>query len=171
MKPGTNLKALILSLFLLLGFAIKSLYAQTDTTMRADKTEVVYTYVDIYTGLPIDIYYDPTRYVTINRTTNLPVDYYVINSADTVHGMSGLVVNGMLLKEKDGKYKLDNGKVKFDGDELKLKDAAGRKVKWDKGKMQIKEWKSKDKAGHKGVADQWNRVKWKNGEWVIEPVM
>lgn len=171
MKPGTNLKALVLSLFMLLGFAIKSLHAQTDTTMR-DTAMVTYTFMDLYTGQPIDIYYEPARYVTLNRATNLPVDFYVINSADTVHGMSGLVVNGMLLKQKDGKYKLDEGKVKFDGDELKLKDAEGRKVKWDKGKMQIKEWKSKDKAGHKGdKAAQWSRVKWKNGEWTIEPVL
>jgi hypothetical protein len=165
MKPGNNSKALLLSLFMLLGFAIKSVYSQTDTAV------VTYTYVDLYTGQPIDIYYDPVRYVTINRATKLPIDYYVINSVDTVHGLSGLIVNGMLLKEKDGKYKLDNGKVKFDGDELKLKDAQGRKVKWDKGKMQIKEWKGK--AGHKGTVtmEQWSRVKWKDGVWVIEPVL
>jgi hypothetical protein len=170
MKPGTNLKALILSFVLLLGFAVKSVQAQTDTMRTVEPGGVTYTIVDLYTGQPIDIYYDPGRYVTINRTTNLPVDFYVINSADTVHGISGLIVNGMLLKEKDGKYKLDNGKVKFDGDELKLKDSEGRKVKWQKGKMEIKEWKSK--GGQKGIrADQWSRVKWKNGEWVIEPVM
>jgi len=173
MKPGTKRKALILSIFMLLGFAIKSVHAQTDTTVRTDTATVTYTYVDLYTGKPIDIYYDPKRYITINRATNLPVDFYVINNVDTVHGMSGLVVNGMLLKEKDGKYKLDNGKVKFDGDELKMKDAQGRKIKWEKGKMEIKDWKYKDKAGHKGVRadDQWGKVKWKSQDWMLEPVL
>ena len=176
MKPGTNLKALILSILLLLGFMAKSLQAQTDST-KSDttmmRTDTTYTIVDLYTGQPIDIWYDPAKYVTINRATSQPVDFYVVNNTDTVHGVTGLVVNGMILKEKDNKYKLDNSKVKWEGDELKIKETNGRKVKWEKGKLQIKDWKGKEKSDNKSgkSKDQWGKLKWKNNDWVIEPVM
>ncbi len=129
-----------------------------------------YTIVDLYTMQPIDVYYDTVSYKTINRTSSAPVDFYVINGVDTVHGATGLVVNGMLVKGGDGKFKLDEGIVKVYGDEIKMKMNDGRKVKWENGKMKVKEWgeKRKTKADKEKMKNEWSKVKWKDGEWKVE---
>lgn len=151
---------------------------RTDTTMqRNDSTQMQssypkqdYTIVDLSTNQPVDIFYDTVKYLTINRATNEPVDFYVINNTDTVHGPTGLVVNGMLLKEGDGHYRLNDAQVKVDGDEMKIKTTDGRKIKWENGKMKVKEWgeKRKYKTDKQKMKNQWTTVKWKDGEWKVE---
>jgi len=177
MKKMNLVKGLAAGMLTIAGFTVA---AQTDTSgvKRTDSVQTHaeaqikqdYTIIDLTTNAPIDIYYDSVTFRTINRTTTLPVEFYVINSVDTVHGATGLVVNGMLLKAADGKYKLNDGFVKVDGDEIKMKMADGRKVKWENGKMKVKEWgeKRKHKTDKDKMKNEWGKVKWKDGEWKIE---
>ena len=89
--------------------------------------------VDLYTGEAIDVYYDTVSWKTMNRATKMPVDYYVIRYSDgttlpdTIHGVTGIVANNMLLKNSDGKWQFNEAQVKWDGNELKMKDKYGPK--------------------------------------------
>lgn len=142
-----------------------SVHAQEPTTTPSKS----YTYVDLYTGETIDVYYDTLKWVTVNRVTLLPVDYYVIrytdrSDYDTVHGITGLITNGLLVRQDDGKWTFDDTKVKWDGDELKMKDRYGRKVKWEQGELKIKDWNSKyksEKGDDAKYKQEWDKIKWK----------
>lgn len=103
-------------------------------------------YVDINTGDSLDLWYDPVKFVTIIRKTNMPVDFYINTVTwDTVYGRGKFVVNNLIIKDEQGKYKLDESKVKIEGDELKIKDGLKSKSKGNKkdktkdGKTKVKE--------------------------------
>ena len=127
-----------------------------------------YTYVDLNTGETISVYYDTLKWVTVNKVTTMPVDWYVIKYTDradydTVHGVSGIIANGMVVKTDAG-WAFDDNKVKWDGNELKMKDRYGRKVKWEAGEMKIKDWNSKyksEKGDDTKFKQEWDKVKWK----------
>lgn len=135
-----------------------------------------YTIVDLYTGETIAVYYDTVKWRTINVATTSPVDYYVIsyeNSLikDTVHGVTGLIVNNLIWKDTEGKWQFDENRVKWDGDELKMKDKYGRKVKWEKGDLKIKDWNSKyksEKGDDTKYKEEWDKIKWKDHEMKVE---
>jgi hypothetical protein len=138
-------------------------HAQTDSAKQ-------YTIVDLGTGQPIDIYYDNATWRTMNRMNKAPIEFYVVNGVDTVHGATGLVVNNMLVKNADGAFALDAARVKVDGDEIKMKMSDGRKIKWENGKMKIKDWSGKEKIKgdkHK-IKDVWTTAKWKESDWTPE---
>jgi hypothetical protein len=182
MKKMNVAKGLVAGLFSVM---MVSATAQTDTTlkktdssglgatpdsMKAAMPRQDYTITELSTNTPIEIYYDTLKFQTVNRISNAPVEFYILNNTDTIHGATGLVVNGLLLKAKDGTYKLDDAKVKIDGDEMKIKYADGRKVKWENGKVKVKEWgtKAKAKGDKEKLKNQWGRVRWKNGEWTVD---
>lgn len=135
-----------------------------------------YTLVDLATGEKIAIYYDTVAWKTINKTTSQPVEYYIIQyndntPADTVHGVTGIIVNN-LITNSNGQWMFNDTKVKWDGSELKMKDRYGRKVKWEKGELKIKDWNSKYKADSKEkeakYKEDWDKIKWKENEMKIE---
>jgi hypothetical protein len=76
----------------------------------------------------------------VRADTHEPVSVYVdTRTNDTIHGPTGTVINGYIVKTDDGKfkfdeeeYKLKNGdlKVKVEGDEAKVK-TDDKKVKKD----------------------------------------
>ncbi|MBC7826788.1 MAG: hypothetical protein H7122_03505 [Chitinophagaceae bacterium] len=95
-------------------------------------------YLDLNTGETIDIWYDAAGLRTLNKKTGAPVDFYVNTSTnDTVFGRGRFVVNGYVLKGDDGKWNLNDGKVKVDGDELKVK-VGDQKFKIDGDEIKIK---------------------------------
>lgn len=159
------------SLVAVMGFLMVSLcismntYAQKDPVGLKSKS---YTYVDLNTGETISLYYDTLKWVTVNKTTSLPVDYYIIRyddrtDYDTVHGVTGIITNGLIVKTDEG-WTFDDTKVKWDGTELKMKDRYGRKVKWEAGEMKIKDWNSKYKTEEGDDAkykQEWDKIKWK----------
>ena len=124
-------------------------------------------YVDLKTGQPVDLYYDSKKKKTYSASTDEPVDLYVnVATGDTIYGEGRFVVNNYIVKTEDGKYKLDNKKVKIDGDEIKIKEGnkkfkmsedeikikdgdADRKLKADadEQKMKTEDMKTKDEAG------------------------
>lgn len=149
-----------------------SINAQVNPADPATAKTSDYTIIDLSTGETVDVYYDEMNWKTINKTNNQPVDYYVINyndktTPDTVHGITGIIVNGMIWKNTEGKWAFDEAKVKWDGNEFKMKDKYGRKVKWEKGTVKIKDWnnKYKNEAGDDAkYKEEWDKVKWKDGE-------
>lgn len=124
-------------------------------------------YVDLKTGQPVDLYYDSKKKKTYSASNDEPVDLYVnVATGDTIYGEGRFVVNNYIVKTEDGKYKLDNKKVKIDGDEIKIKEGnkkfkmsadeikikdgdADRKLKADadEQKMKTEDMKTKDEAG------------------------
>ena len=167
----TKAVIIILSLFFSLGIT-SGLNAQVVTTDT--KT---YTVVDLNTGETIDIYYDTVSWRTINRVSTLPVDYYVIRYTDatkmpdTVHGVTGLIVNDLIWKNNEGKWMFNDSRVKWDGTELKMKDRYGRKVKWENGSLKIKDWNNKyksEKGDDAKYKEEWDKIKWKDNETKVE---
>jgi hypothetical protein len=148
--------------------------AQTISTNASTNKYVI---VDLSTGEPIDIYYDTVSWRSINRVNSAPVEYYIIryeNPAmmpDTVHGVTGLIVNDLIMKSNDGKWMFNEAKVKWDGNELRMKDKYGRKVKWENGSLKIKDWNNKYKS-EKGdgakYKEEWDKIKWKELETKVE---
>ena len=94
-------------------------------------------YIDLTTGTEVEIIADPTTGIAINSGTQIPVQfYYDPVTLDTIY-QNGLVVNSMLINEGDGKYRLDDMKIKIDGDEIKIKTDTS-KLKIDGGDMKYK---------------------------------
>jgi hypothetical protein len=152
------------AIFLLLLFMVP-----LDSNAQKDK----YVIVDLYTGEAIDVYYDTVSWRTMNKVSNMPVDYYVIRYSDnttipdTVHGVTGIIVNDLIVKNSDGKWMLDEARVKWDGTEFKMKDKYGRKVKWVDGTLKIKDWNSKyksEKGDDTKYKKEWDKIKWKDDE-------
>lgn len=103
-------------------------------------------YVDLKTGKPVDLYYNEKKKRTYSASTDEPVDLYVnVATGDTIYGPGRYVVNNYIIKTSDGTYKLDDSKVKINGDELKIKEG-DKKLKMDDGEMKIKDSAAKMKA-------------------------
>lgn len=195
MKSGKFL-SVVMMLFFVLAITFKTTYAQVDTIPGRDTSisaaQPRMAYIDLYTGTPVDIYYDTVQFAAINRESREPVDYYIITTMDTVHGMTGLIVNNMLIKTPEGKYKLDEDKIKIEGDVIRLVPTEGRRVYWTPEGYRVMDWRSdhtmtgevKQKTGEvkqktgdvkkkvtdkKGkIKDNWGTIKWKEDKWKYE---
>jgi hypothetical protein len=138
-------------------------------------TELKYKIVDLSTGQQITVMYDTVQWRTFNTLTNQPVEYYVVvhetGMPDTVHGVTGIIVNNLIWRNPEGHWVFNEDKVKWDGNEFKMKDRYGRKVKWENGSLKIKDWNSKYKS-EKGdgakYKEEWDKIKWKDDEVKIE---
>lgn len=87
------------------------------------------SYVDLSTGKTVKLTRNETDGTIMNMETSQPVEFYVdMSTHDTFYAKTGTVVNYALLQE-EGKYKLDDAKIKWEGDELKIKNADGSKEK------------------------------------------
>ncbi len=103
-------------------------------------------YIDPNTGAPVDLYYNAHEKMTYNRENDNAVDFYVnTNTGDTVYGRGRYIVNGYIIRGEDGKYMLDDTKVKIEDGELKIKDENG-KLKIDDDEMKYKEGDYKKKV-------------------------
>jgi hypothetical protein len=130
-------------------------------------------YRDLNSGETIDIWYDKVGMRTLNKKTGGPVEFYINTSTqDTVFGRGRFIVNNHIIKGEDGKWKLDDGKVKVDGDELKVK-AGDQKFKIDGDEVKIKgngvkaktedgEVKIKSKDGKAKYEDDKTKIKTKD---------
>jgi hypothetical protein len=117
----------------------------TDTTgMMTDTT--IHRYIDLRTGRPVELYYDPKERRTYSTMTNQPVDFYVdMSTGDTIYGRGRYVVNNYIIKSNQGMYRLDAGKIKMDKDDIKIKDG-NKKFKMDRSNMKMKGAEGKMKA-------------------------
>ena len=105
---------------------------------RSDEV-MSYTYIDLNSGDTLDYWFDSEKKTVMNRSNNQPVEFYInTHTGDTVYGRGRFVINGLLLRGEDGKWKFDESKVKIDKDELKIKDG-NRKLKIDGDEAKVKE--------------------------------
>lgn len=114
-------------------------------------------YINLSSNQEVDIVEDPISHLAIDSKTQIPVQfYYDPITLDTIY-QNGLVVNNMLISEGKGKYRLNDMKIKIDGDEIKIKtdsskmkiDGEDMKMKEENGKMKIdeEEMKVKNESG------------------------
>jgi len=100
-------------------------------------------YLDPSTGDSVQIWMDPGSHRLRNRRNNK--DYVTVYvdpvTADTLYG-EGYVVNNMVVRMPDGKYKVDSTKVKIEGNKIKYKDGSS------KGKVKVSNDGVKAKEGH-----------------------
>lgn len=117
----------------------------TDTTMMSESSEMTMTstaavvpgtYKELVTGKTVYIIADPETGWAVDSISRVPVEFYIDNAGDTLF-QTGLVVNHAIMKA-DGKWMLDETKIKRDGDEIKIKYSDGSKVKMDEGDLKIK---------------------------------
>lgn len=127
-------------------------------------------YRDLNTGETVDIWYDAVGIRTLNKKTGAPVEFY-INTAtnDTVFGRGRFVVNGYVIKGDDGKWKLDDGKVKVDGDELKVKVGDQKfKIDGDEIKIKGKGVKAKSEDGEIKVKSKEGKAKYEEDKTKVK---
>jgi hypothetical protein len=127
-------------------------------------------YINLSTGADVYIIRDSISGVAIDSLSRNPVQfYYDPITLDTLFA-NGLVVNNMLINDGDGKYRLDDTKIKIDGDEIKIKngdskikiDGDDRKIKDENGKIKVddnEEFKSKDANGKVKIDEKGMKVK------------
>ncbi len=136
----------------------------TDTTMMSESTEMTTTtasvvpgsYTNLSTGKTVYIIADPTTGWAVDSITKVPVEFYIDTTGDTLF-QTGVVVNNAIMKS-DGKWTLDETKIKRDGDDIKIKNEDGSKVKIEAdGDM-----KTKSADGKIKVEDDTVKVKPKN---------
>lgn len=115
-----------------------------DTTMtnESESTEaevrvVPGSYTNLSTGKTVYIIMDPQTGLAIDSIERVPVEFYTNNAGDTLF-QTGLVVNHALV-QTNGKWMLDETKVKRDGDKIKIKYEDGTKIKIDGEEMKLKD--------------------------------
>src|SRR5688572_28994476 len=85
---------------------------RTDTTMTGKPDTMISSaaaprYLDLRTGQPVELYYDPKARRTYT-SMNEPVEFYVdMSTGDTIYGRGRYVVNNYIIRSDDGMYKLD----------------------------------------------------------------
>jgi hypothetical protein len=125
-------------------------------------TVVPGTYVNLTSGEEVYIVRDENSGYAIDSIAKVPVEFYVNTSTNDTLFRTGLVVNNMLVQE-EGTWKLDETKVKVDGDDIKIKGEDGSKVKIEgDGDIKIKDGDYKKKVSEDGD------VKIKDGDTKIK---
>ncbi|MBC7653880.1 MAG: hypothetical protein H7098_05325 [Oligoflexus sp.] len=152
------MKKLILNLVILASISTacnnaKNTSNESDSTMNTSEDGMMVvdkpvvkpgSYVNLSTGKKIYVIPDPITGVAIDSTTQIPIEfYYNPITLDTIY-QNGLTVNHMLINLGNGKYKLDDMKIKIDGDEIKIKTDTS-KIKIDGTDMKIKSGDQKTK--------------------------
>lgn len=126
-------------------------YESTMTTQTEAKV-IPGSYTDLNSGKTVYIISDPQTGWAIDSISRVPVEFYIDNSGDTLF-QSGLVVNNAIMKA-DGKWMLDETKIKRDGDKIKIKFPDGDKIKIDGDNMKIK-----DEGGKTKIEDDTIKIK------------
>lgn len=127
-------------------------------------------YVNLISGEKVNIIADPTTGIAVDSKTQIPVEfYYDPVTLDTLY-QNGMVVNRMIIKEGEGKYRLDDMKIKIDGDEIKIKTDTS-KLKIDGEDMKIKNGDEKTKIDNDEMKmkSPEGKVKIDDGETKVKP--
>ncbi len=105
-------------------------------SMETEARVIPGSYTNLNTGRTVYIVSDPQTGWAIDSITRVPVEFYTNNSGDTLF-QTGLVVNQAIMRS-DGKWMLDETKIKRDGNDIKIKYEDGSKVKMDGDELKIK---------------------------------
>jgi hypothetical protein len=122
------------------------------------------TYVDLNTGKEVYIVRDESTGYATDSIAKVPVEFYVNTSTNDTLFRTGMVVNNMLIEE-EGKWKLDESKVKIDGDEIKIKDGDSKvKIDGDESKVKDGDYKKKVDGDEVKIKDGDSKTKIEDGE-------
>lgn len=122
------------------------------------------TYVNLNTGKEVYIVRDASTGYATDSIAKVPVEFYVnTTTRDTIY-RTGMVVNNMLV-EDNGKWKLDETKVKIDGDEIKIKDGDSKtKIDGEDSKEKDGDYKKKVDGDEIKIKDGDSKTKIEDGE-------
>lgn len=123
--------------------------SDTAGTEATDASTVSNTsYVKLSTGEAASIVKDTETNSYIYSDTRQPIESDLLfvdaSTSDTLYGPTGLLVNNALV-QTEGTWKLDETKIKRDGDEIKIK-SGDEKIKIDGEDMKVKDDDSKLKV-------------------------
>ena len=134
------------------------------TTSGAETQVEPGTYVDLNTGKEVYIIKDESTGYATDSIAKVPVDFYINTSTNDTLYRTGMVVNNMLIEE-DGKWKLDETKVKIDGDEIKIKDGDSKlKIDGEDSKEKDGDYKKKVDGDEVKIKDGDSKTKIEDGE-------
>lgn len=141
--------------------------ADADMDMSATTTEAQVepgTYVDLNTGKEVYIVRDENTGYATDSIAKVPVEFYVNTSTNDTLFRTGMVVNNMLIEE-EGTWKLDETKVKIDGDEIKIKDGDSKvKIDGEESKVKDGDYKKKVDGDDVKIKDGDSKIKIEDGE-------
>lgn len=146
-------------------------YSNEDGMVTAERTEVREgDYVNLTSGEKVHIVRDSTTGIAVDSKTQIPVEfYYDPLTLDTIY-QNGFIVNNLIIKEGNGKYKLDGMKIKIDGDEIKIKtDSSKLKIDGDKMKMKTDDSKMKVDGEDGKIKTDDVKIKVEDGETKVKP--
>ena len=122
------------------------------------------TYVDLNTGKEVYIVRDEETGYATDSIAKVPVEFYVNTSTNDTLFRTGFVVNNLLVEE-EGKWKLDETKVKVDGDEIKIKDGDSKvKIDGEDSKVKDGDYKKKVDGDEVKIKDGDSKTKVEDGE-------
>jgi len=122
------------------------------------------TYVDLNTGKEVYIVRDEETGYATDSIAKVPVEFYVNTTTRDTIFRTGQVVNNLLVEE-EGKWKLDETKVKIDGDEIKIKDGDSKvKIDGDDSKVKDGDYKKKVDGDETKIKDGDSKTKIEDGE-------
>lgn len=122
------------------------------------------TYVDLNTGKEVHIIRDEQTGYATDSIAKVPVEFYVNTTTRDTIFRTGQVVNNFLVEE-DGKWKLDETKVKIDGDEIKVKDGDSKvKIDGEDSKVKDGDYKKKVDGDETKIKDGDSKIKIEDGE-------
>ena len=134
------------------------------TTSGAETQVEPGTYVDLNTGKEIYIIKDASTGYATDSIAKVPVDFYINTTTNDTLYRTGMVVNNMLIEE-EGKWKLDETKVKIDGDEIKIKDGDSKlKIDGEDSKEKSGDYKKKVDGDEVKIKDGDSKIKIEDGE-------
>ena len=119
-------------------------YSTTVTTVTPGK------YVNLSTGTEVEIDKDASTGYWVDVSTRTPVEYYIHPGTRDTFDMMGRNVNYALDRMEDGKYMVNEErlKIKMDSDgDMKMKSEDGSKMKYDasSGQLKTKDGDTKEK--------------------------
>lgn len=147
---------------------VESTDMSTSTTTTTTHKVTPGSYLDLTSGKKVYIIPNNSSGYATDSIANVPIEFYINPETNDTLDRTGMVVNHMLVQE-DGKWKLDETKVKIDGDKMKMKDGDSKtKIDGDKSKVKDGDYKEKMNGDDGKIKDGDTKIKIKDGEVVKE---
>jgi hypothetical protein len=114
-----------------IGFVAVIVSATACNNISSEKEEVSDTatvtvnsdFKELETGQPVELLKDEETGYVLNATTGEPVEFYInMNTMDTFYGRTGTVVNNAIMQNETGYYVLDEDKIRWEDDSMKVVD-------------------------------------------------
>ena len=103
--------------------ACNSVSSETSEVTDTTSVTVESDFKELETGQPVELMKDEETGYVLNATTGEPVEFYInMNTMDTFYGRTGTVVNNAIFQNETGYYVLDEDKIRWEDDSMKVID-------------------------------------------------